>query len=327
MSNSAHGVARHTPDRPPTGSHAPAGWDELQIVRRFRAMNTHIELHAMQPRYAFLLAGAEAIIQDVEARFSRFDPASELSRFNARGDASFVASSEMIALVMLALTMHRRTRRVFDPAILPGLEAAGYDRSFELVARDGVASSRSSGVASSIAAIAIRGDAIMAPTELRIDLGGIGKGYAVDLAGTHLRPAGDYLISAGGDMFAAGNGPGGDGWLASVAPAPGDAPRSIVRLHDEALATSTTAVRTWQRDGERRHHVIDPRTQRPCESGVTAVSVIAPSAVEADVFAKTALMLGVEGGTEFLASQHTSGFFIGDDGRAIPTPDWPGTIA
>jgi thiamine biosynthesis lipoprotein len=291
-------------------------------------MNTHIDLYAMRTSVAPLLAEAEQIFHEVESRFTRFAPASELSRFNASTTANFDASPAFLDLLRRAIEMHRRTHGVFECAILDDLVAAGYDRSFEEIARDGASPVRLSAQArASVSDIVIDGGSVGAPAGLTIDFGGIGKGYAVDCAITHLRDAHDVLVSAGGDMRAAGNGPGGEGWLVSVAPAPGDAPLGILRLRDQALATSTTATRNWRRAGVRQHHIIDPRTRRPADSGVRAVSVLAATAVEADVFAKTALILGVDEGLAFLDAQRTPGFIVRDDGNCVQSADWPGLPA
>ena len=306
----------------------PTSWGDLQIARHFRAMNTDIDLYAMQPRVAPLLAEAEQMFHEVESQFSRFDPSSELSRFNARVGTKVDASPAFIDLLRRARDMHRRTGGVFDPGVLRDLVAAGYDRSFEQIAGDtALPIEASRHQPASIADIAIDGTTIVAPAGLTIDFGGIGKGYAVDGAAARMRDARDFLLSAGGDMRASGHGPGGDGWLVSVAPTPGDAPFSIIHLHDEALATSTTALRNWRRAGAQLHHIIDPRTHRPAMAGVRAVSVIAPTTVEADVFAKTALILGIAEGLAFLDAQRTPGFFVRDDATCVQSADWPGLPA
>lgn len=69
-------------------------------------------------------------------------------------------------------------------------------------------------------------------------------------------------------------------------------------------------MRTWKRSGKILHHLIDPRTGEPAKNGVVSVSVLAPSAAQADVFAKTALIMGLEDGARFLESQHTPGMFV-----------------
>jgi thiamine biosynthesis lipoprotein len=166
---------------------------------------------------------------------------------------------------------------------------------------------------------------VKAPAGLRLDLGGIGKGYAVDGAARALAPTADFLVDAGGDIFASGDGPAGDGWPVAVAdPLREDADLGVVRLRDQALATSTVARRRWQRDGRWLHHLIDPRTGEPALSDAISVSVIAPSAVEADIFAKVALLLGSENGTHFLRAQGAQGLFIATDGSWRATAEWPG---
>jgi thiamine biosynthesis lipoprotein ApbE len=98
---------------------------------------------------------------------------------------------------------------------------------------------------------------------------------------------------------------------------------STVALRDQALATSTTARRQWRIAGVRRHHLIDPRTGDSSRSGVASASVIAPTTVEADVFAKTALILGASRGPEFLADVGCPGLLVLDDGAVHATADWP----
>ena len=139
-----------------------------------------------------------------------------------------------------------------------------------------------------------------------------------------LAPARDFLVNAGGDIYASGRGPDGDGWLVAIAgpldPAVGIAQ---VWLRDEALATSTVAVRRWRRGGRWQNHLIDPRTGAPVDNGIVSVSVIARTAVEADVFAKTALLLGPHEGRRFLESRRLPGLFALSDGRGGLTRDWP----
>lgn len=307
----------------------PASWADVQIVRRFRAMNTHIELYATRTDVAPLLAQAEQIFHQVESRFTRFSASSELSRFNARTSPEFNASPEFIQLVTLAMEMNELAN-VFDPAIANDLIASGYDRSFEQV-RDADSSltltSASRIPRHTISEVIVGRTMITAPVGLSLDFGGIGKGYAVDRAAAHLRDAENFLVSAGGDMRASGNGPGGDGWVVSVAAAPGDAPVSVIRLRDRALATSSTAVRRWRRSGVDVHHIIDPRTRRQAETGTRSVSVLATTAVEADVLAKTALILGEREGLAFLETQQTPGFVVRDSGTCVQSMDWPGDPA
>lgn len=323
-------LPRNTEDpEPRQQNQTPEPDPGLMGQRRFRAMNTDVTFYVRALEDVAPLAAAEDLFHTLEARLSRFLPDSELSLLNECSGQTVAVSKTMLDILQRARQLHRDTGGVFEPAILPHLETAGYDRSFEQVApaADALPQSDPDAVFSitqlEIDAIA---RTVTAPAGLRIDLGGIGKGYAVDAAARMLRPAFDFVVSAGGDMFASGCGPDGDGWLASIVdPFGSDEPISLVRLHNQALATSTTARRRWQRGGQLRHHLIDPATRRPSENGIILASVIAPTATEADVFAKTALLLGPERGCAFLAGRSAEGVFVGDDGAVTYTDGWPGT--
>ena len=290
-------------------------------------MNTDVLiLSGGAPRPA-LLDAAERLFRAYESRFSRFLPNSELSTLNRAAGAPVPLSPEMLRILERAAALHRRTNGAFDPAILPALEAAGYDRSFERVDRDGAASTQTHVRCGSIADLRIdhARSVVSAPEGVRIDLGGIGKGFTVDAAAAVLRPGGNALVDAGGDIRAFGDGPEGDGWLIGVSD-PMEPSRLIdqVWLHDAALATSTTAARRWLRGGILQHHIIDPRTGAPAASDVVSVTVLAASAAEAEVFAKSALVLGYEAGRALLGAQRAAGLFVLAGGGVRTTAGWPG---
>jgi len=301
---------------------------DLLGCHTFSAMNTGILLFSRAWDSAELLCEADQVFHDAEERFSRFRPSSELSRLNDMSGRSVTVSPEMFDLLDLCVRFHRFSGGLFDPAILPDLESAGYDRSFELVAADtGAGPPNPTPRSGSIADLALNRDrlTVQAPPAVRLDLGGIGKGYAVDRAARVLTPLVDFLVDAGGDIFASGHGPDGDGWVVAVAnPLNEDENLDVVRLRGQALATSTVARRRWQRDGRWLHHLIDPRTGEPALSDSLSVSVIAPSAVEADVFAKVALLLGSEKGKRFIDAKGAHALFVGPDGSCQATTEWPG---
>jgi thiamine biosynthesis lipoprotein len=243
---------------------------------------------------------------------------------NARTIRRVSVSSDMLTILGEAARLHRLTGGVFDPAILPDLEASGYDRSFELITE---------ATEAPLPALPVRGfgaveldhegRAVMLPHGMRLDLGGLGKGWAVDRVAGTLVPCGDFLVNAGGDLFARGSDGHHGGWRAAIEHPQNGTTISTVVLRNQALATSTTSRRNWPCAGERRHHLIDPRTGACSRSGVTSVSVIAGSTVEADVFAKTALILGSTRGRAFLKDVASPGLFVLDDGSVQTTNDWP----
>jgi thiamine biosynthesis lipoprotein len=300
----------------------------LNATRSFRAMNTDVNLRVGDWRQAQRLAKAEALVHALEARFSRFRPDSELSRFNARSKPAFEASELMLTLLSEARRFCELTGGIFEPATLDHLEASGYDRSFEQLSRFTVtprsAGSRSHGIAALEIDTARR--SVTLPLGIRIDLGGIAKGFIVDQVAAQLTPACDYLVDAGGDIFAAGIGDDGRPWRVGVGDpfAPGRN-LQIVELRDAAIATSSVVSRRWRTTSGDAHHIIDPRTGFSANNDVACTTVIAASTTAADVFAKTALILGPDEGSRFLDARAAPGLFVMSDGRLRPTRLWPGT--
>jgi thiamine biosynthesis lipoprotein len=131
-------------------------------------------------------------------------------------------------------------------------------------------------------AVAIDGTSITLGRGARLDLGGIAKGYAVDRAVAILAADGPCLVNAGGDLAVAGG-----AWPVAV-----EGTELTLELTAGALATSGRDRRTWQRGGEERHHLIDPATGRPATSELLRATVVAPTAVEAEVLAKVAFLTG-----------------------------------
>ncbi len=154
------------------------------------------------------------------------------------------------------------------------------------------------------------------PEGAGIDLGGIGKGWAVDrLASILGTPS---MANGGGDIFAAGCPPADDAWRVGVAdPYHPDDDLLVLSVRDRGVATSSSLKRRWQADGLVLHHLIDPRTGRPSDSDAIQVTVVAPSAVLADFHAKVALLQGVKRGLHYLNSEpDVEGLVVGSDGAA-----------
>src|SRR5205085_7123221 len=128
---------------------------------------------------------AEAAFHRLEALLSRFRPGSELSRLNAHGCID--AGPDLLRVVGLALDARVRTAGRFDPTVHDALVAAGYDRTFELVAQDGV---QAGDAVPAGGGVHIDGGRISLEPGVRIDLGGIGKGYAAERAAELLATAG-----------------------------------------------------------------------------------------------------------------------------------------
>jgi thiamine biosynthesis lipoprotein len=243
----------------------------------FRAMGTSVEL-LVDGEPGRLFAAVQAEFARLEALLSRFRADSELSRLNATGELD--AGPDLLAVTRLALAARERSGGRFDPTVHDALVAAGYDRSFELVPGD--ADAAAAAPQSCSGPVELRGTLIGLGPGVHLDLGGIAKGYAVDRAVDLLAPAGSCLVNAGGDLAVRGG-----SWPVGLA-----GTELVLELGSGAIATSGRDRRRWRRGGEERHHLIDPASGRPAETDLLHVTVVAATAVEAEVLAKVAFLGG-----------------------------------
>lgn len=273
------------------------------VRREIRAMDSDIELISAVPGGERRFGRAEMWLAGFEGRFSRFRLLSELSLLNRSAGTPVRVSPPLLRLVEMALALARRSGGIFDPTILPDLETAGYDRSFELIDKRAPRRARPARHPHwQDVVIDHAGGAITLPPGSRLDLGGIGKGWAVDRLAFIL--GSPCLVNGGGDVHAAGRPPGEASWRIGVAN-PFDASRDIATLHvrDRGVATSSTMNRRWRADDAVMHHLIDPRTGLPSVSDAVQVTAVAGSTMLADFYAKTALLRGVKAGLAYLEEE------------------------
>ncbi len=262
--------------------------------RSFQAMGTEIELFVDANGAQRELDAAEKEFHRLESLLSRFCDSSELSHLNQEG--ALDVSADLARVVGLALEARDRTDGRFDPTVHDAVVSAGYDRSFEDVPRDANATAHAARCGGGVR---LMGSRIELDAGVRLDLGGIGKGYAADRAAELLAPAGPCLVNAGGDVATCGG-----SWPIGVDGG------VTVELSGGALATSGRDRRRWRRAGRELHHLIDPSTGSPAETDLLRATAVGSDAVEAEVLAKWLFLVGEE---EALASGITC-ILVGEGG-------------
>ena len=293
--------------------------DSMQVEARgdfhrlnCRAMSTPLNI-------AFVASSAAAAqdfprtaidwIARFEARYSRFLPESIVGQINARSGGDWLELEEDAdRLLSICAEMHCLTRGVFDPAALPLLRIWDWkadppripDESAILAARE----------VSGWEKVQRHPRAIRLPIAgMGIDLGGIGKEFAVDQLVSMARQFGisDVMIDIGQDIRVVGHAPAKDAWYIGLEEPdrPGEC-WTAVRLTDQAVATSGDYFRSFTIDGKRYGHILDPRTGLPVSNGCQSVSVIAPSCVMAGILSTAAFILGAQQGLELIREQRNA---------------------
>lgn len=272
------------------------------LERTFRAMNTSMRV-LLYPSASTTddcrqaMVEAEAGIRSQEARFSRFLPDSELSRLNRSSGSWVQPSPDMLEVLVMARDLTAETGGLFDPGVLPALEWSGYDRTFEALPADRRAHAMPLLAGAGMEAFEFGEEGrVRLAAGCRIDLGGIVKGWTADRVADSLAHLGAVLVDLGGDIAVRGLPPGGASWRIGVESPDGcDVLSTAIEVRQGGVATSGTSRRRWRTGGMWMHHIIDPRTCKPAQSDVRQVVALADSAVRADVWAKTALILGQAG--------------------------------
>jgi FAD:protein FMN transferase len=274
-----------------------------------RAMNTDILL-AAEGQADRLQAGfeqASGFIQSGERRFTRFSEDSELSALNRSAGKRFKASPDLFSVVALTRRFFHLTRGLFDPSILPDLKRVGYDRSMDVLRKLGPSPLLETLLANEHPSFSEMDldesdQTILLPSGMALDLGGIAKGWIAEQAANILSGyATACAVDAGGDMYLVGLPDGMEKWpVALEDPLQPENTLTTVMVDPGAIATSTITKRVWQQGGKNRHHIIDPRTGEPAVSDWISVTVIAPHAYEAEVFAKALLIAGPQEAEEIV---------------------------
>jgi FAD:protein FMN transferase len=295
----------------------------------FELFGTHVRV-LVGSRSASAAAAQLAVLrvqtrlQIMHRTLTRFDTDSELSRLNARAGDWVPVSATLLRAVRAALWAARLSGGLVDPTVLGDLERCGYASSRAGIAPAPLAAALAAAPPRRPAAprrpadwprihVDARESTIRLPRGVGIDLGGSAKGLAVDLAAELLADNPSFAIDAGGDIRIGGS----------------DATPRVVQishsLDDEtahsftvtpgAVATSGLRTRVWRSGARFAHHLIDPARGTPAWTGVIQATALAPTALEAETLAKTALLRGPRAGRAVLARH--GGALILDDGQLL----------
>ena len=295
----------------------------------FRAMgsNVHVEIVGGAAGHLSLARDRLAFL---EARWSRFRPHSDITRLNeAQGEPAVVDQStlDLLEAMVRGFTL---TDGSFDPTLLAPLVRLGYaasvhDSSAVTTLAQGV---QKRGFIRGMA-IDVGASTARLPPGTAIDPGAIGKGLAADKVAEQLLTEGvrGALVSVGGDVRVVGEGPFDGAWRVHVdAALEPEADVLPVMLRSGALGSTGTLRRTWSTaDGQPAHHLLDPDTCAPLPGGFGApahATVLAPTAVDAEVQATMAIVRGAPSALPRLQDSGLGARIVYGSGRAYTNAAW-----
>ena len=272
----------------------------------FTAMSTHCQVKCHSLDAKLVRAYQDEVLNWVawfEARYSRFISDSLIGRINAAAGEHWVEiDPETEAIFQLCQDMIFFTRGVFDPTALPLMKLWNWKAQPPVVpTEEAICAARE---LVGWHKIQRRPGGIFLPRAgMLLDLGGIGKEYAVDRALTLGLERGltNVLVDFGQDVRVHGRPDKGDKWIIGLEDPhqPGKC-WTAVAVNNEAVATSGDYVRHFTYAGKRFGHIIDPRTGYPVDNGVLSVSIVAPHCTFAGILSTAAFILGPCDGLEMM---------------------------
>ncbi len=257
-----------------------------------------------------------------EQSLSRFRLDSELSRVNRTFNQPTEVSEAFWDVFQTALWADELSEGLVTPTVLDAMLETGYDRPFDMLPHDQLYSMSSSTLADHPLSLVIADRTtrtINLPQGVHLDFGGVAKGWAAHQAVEKLKEYGPCLMNAGGDIAVSGPRLDGSAWPVGVSsPFETGTDFEILYVKRGGIASSGKDRRYWHQNGVFRHHIINPFTGLPAETTVLRVTVVAPTAMEAEAAAKTAFILGREKGLEWIESRpEFAGVIILESGEVI----------
>lgn len=301
-------------------------------TRTVYAMDTVMNLTVYGENAAAALESAEKELHTLdEAVLSRTAEGSELYALNTSNGETFEYGADDIlpTLIETALTISDATDGAFDPTLAPVLDAWGFtkdsrrvpsaDELKELLSHTGCGKVALEKTADGWTVTLLDG--------AQLDLGGIAKGYAADLLRAQLEKEGvtSATLDLGGDVFVMGRKTDGSDWRIAVKdPADTESYLGVVSAADKFVVTSGVYERYFEENGVRYHHILDPKTGCPAESGLVSVTVLCGNGAWADALSTACFVLGPDGALALrddLADQGTDFelILVTDDGRVLYT--------
>ena len=312
----------------PHGSHAQT--EKAGFFRQSRIlMGTSVEITVSQVDPKTAEKALEAAFQEVERinrLMSHYRPDSEVSQVSRHaGEKEVRVSAETLEVIERALYFSRLSGGAFDITIGPVFRLWNF-REGKIPDGEKLRENLKRVDYRRIRVDRSRSTVYLDDPRMELDLGAIAKGYAVDRAGEVLKKRGveNFLVNAGGDLRVAGRKEKEIPWTIGIQHPrlPSDL---IVKIQSKnaGIATSGDYEKYFLKDGERYHHILVPSTGLPARE-CQSVTILAPTAMEADALATTVFVLGPGKGFALIEEMpNVHALIVDRRGSVLLSPKWP----
>ena len=261
-------------------------------------------------------------IKRIEDLLSKYRPDSEISRLNRAGKLK--VSAETFALLKTCKEFSAASDGAFDVSVGALVDLWGFtDKKYRVPSEQEIAVALAKVGADKIILNESDSTVEFSSPGLKVDLGGVAKGYALDRAIEKIKQAGinSCLINAGGQVYCLGDNRGRP-WKVAIKDPRGRGVIGLLELKDRAVATSGDYEQFFMAQNQRYAHILDPRTGYPAQKAVEAVTISADSGLTADVLATAVCVLGEEKANELVKKYPGTRIvsLISGRGRSRPSP-------
>lgn len=287
------------------------------------AMDTIMTFTVIHEDGEEIIIDAEQEIRRLENMLSVTLEDSDISRLNAAAGKEAVAiQQDTQTLLQIGKELGKQTNGAFDIAISPIVKAWGFTEEERRVPPQAELEELLS--LTDPDDVILEGETAYLQKEgMAVDLGGIAKGYASDQVAELLKGLGveSALCSLGGNICAIGNKPDGSPWEAVVQnPLDSNDYVGMLQIRDAFVVTSGGYQRYFEENGKRYHHIIDPATGKPAESGLLSVTIICENGTKADALSTALFVMGLSDALAYWKTQNDfEAIFVTTEGEVVAT--------
>ena len=292
-----------------------AGCAPKEVSQDFYAMDTVMNITAYgDSDTQDAVNRCVSYINELEADISRTKDSSDVSALNAVAGQTVTLSEQTADVLSNALRLAQETEGQFDPTVAPlsdlwkiGTEDAAVPQQVDIDAALPAVGYQN---------VSLDGTKATMQAGAKLDLGGIGKGYAADHVAQILRDAGveSAHISLGGNIYVLGEKDRGVPWTVGITdPDKKEEYMATLKVSDISVVTSGDYERYFEQDGKRYCHIFDPKTGYPAETDLSSVTVVSPDSTMADAYTTALFVMGFDKAWEFCQQHDVQAVFVLDD--------------